>query len=102
MDMKVFNQTAATNPLGPAFKGVRPAQEAGGASDFLSMLKSQIAEVNDLQHEADAASSGLALGKVGIQEAMIAVQKADVSFRYMMQIRNKAIEAYREVMRMQF
>ena len=92
------------NPLGPNFRLVKPV---GGtpqseSGDFLGMLKRHIQEVDQLQQEADAASSGLALGKVGIQEAMISVQKADVSFRMLVQIRNKALEAYREVMRMQF
>jgi flagellar hook-basal body complex protein FliE len=94
--------TPQTNPLGPNFRQVRQVgsgPEAGG--DFLSFLQGKIKEVDLLQHEADAAASGLALGKVGIQEAMVAVQKADISFRLLMQVRNKAIEAYREVIHMQ-
>jgi flagellar hook-basal body complex protein FliE len=41
-------------------------------------------------------------GKAGIHETMIALQKADISLRLLLQIRNKAMDAYREVMRMQF
>ena len=95
---------AAANPLGKNFRLVRPATEAEQAKggDFLSYLKRQLGEVDRLQQEADAASAGLGLGKVGIQEAMIAVQKADVSFRLLVQVRNKALDAYREIMRMQF
>lgn len=93
---------ANANPLGPGFRQVRQVGASGSPeSDFLSFLKLKLHEVDNLQHEADAAAAGLALGKVGIQEAMIAVQKADISFRLLMQVRNKALEAYREVMHMQ-
>jgi flagellar hook-basal body complex protein FliE len=92
----------AAGALPPNFRLVRPVPERQSGQDFLSFLKARIGEVESLQHEADAAVSGLAVGKVGIQEAMIAVQKADISFRLLMQVRNKALEAYREVMRMQF
>jgi flagellar hook-basal body complex protein FliE len=92
----------AASPLGPNFRQVRRASGQEEGRDFLSLLKGQIEAVDLLQHEADAASAGLALGKVGIQEAMITVQKADIAFRLLVQVRNKAIEAYREVMHMQF
>ena len=97
--MKVNPQA---NLLGPSFRAVRPAKGPGGGQDFLSFLKGQISEVDRLQHEAAAAATGLALGKVGIQETMISIQKAGISFRLLVQVRNKAIEAYHEIMRMQF
>ena len=92
----------AASPLGPNFRQVRRVGGQEEGRDFLSLLKGQIEAVDLLQQEADAASAGLALGKVGIQEAMITVQKADIAFRLLVQVRNKAIEAYREVMHMQF
>lgn len=98
--MKINPQAAGALP--PNFRLVRPVPEGQGGQDFLSFLKRQLGGVEALQHEADAAVSGLAVGKLGIQEAMIAVQKAEVSFRLLMQVRNKALEAYREVMHMQF
>ncbi|MFH0810030.1 MAG: flagellar hook-basal body complex protein FliE [Pseudomonadota bacterium] len=89
------------NPFGPNFRSVRPVEDGAGEKDFLSYLNDQIQAVDQLQHEADAASSGMALGKLGIQETMIAVQKADISFRLLSTVRNKALEAYREIMHMQ-
>ncbi len=81
--------------------GVGKAKEnkLGG---FLDVLKSSIDEANRLQMEADKASNLLASGEaVDIHNTMIAVQKADVSFRLMMEVRNKIVEAYHEIMRMQ-
>ncbi len=100
--MKIPEQLQAGNPFGPNFKSVRPVGGEPGQKDFMTYLYDQLRAIDRCQHEADAASAGMALGKVGVQEAMIAVQKADISFRLLMQVRNKALEAYREVMRMQF
>ena len=70
--------------------------------DFNSHLKNALGEVNDLQQKADQAIQQLVgEGKGDLQETMIALEKADVSFRLMMQIRNKVLEAYQEIMRMQ-
>jgi flagellar hook-basal body complex protein FliE len=70
---------------------------------FGEVLKDSIEKVNALQLESDEAIKSFAKGESkDIHETMIAVQKADISFRMMMQIRNKIVEAYQEVMRMQF
>ena len=71
-------------------------------SDFNAHLKNAMGEVNELQQQAERAIQQLAgEGKGDLQETMIAIEKADVSFRLMMQIRNKVLEAYQEIMRMQ-
>ena len=70
---------------------------------FAAALKSSLSEVNAMQQKADAAVSALATGdsKVSLHETMIAMEQADVSFRMMMQVRNKIVEAYQEILRMQ-
>jgi len=79
----------------------KPASEPQ-KGDFGTHLKNAIGEVNDLQQKADQAIQQLVgEGKGDIQDTMIALEKADVSFRLMMQIRNKVLEAYQEIMRMQ-
>ncbi|HEN21118.1 MAG: flagellar hook-basal body complex protein FliE [Deltaproteobacteria bacterium] len=79
----------------------KPVQLEGGKS-FSEMLKNSIGEVNRLQEEADVAVKDLAAGKgKDIHETMIALEKASVSFQMMMQVRNKIIGAYEEIMRMQ-
>jgi flagellar hook-basal body complex protein FliE len=66
------------------------------------MLQTSIAEVNQLQNAADNSIEQLVAGRSrNLHETMIAMEKADISFRLMMEVRNKIIEAYNEVMRMQ-
>lgn len=85
-------------PEGPA-KSDAPKE---GAGSFASALKKSLTEVNDMQQKADAAITALASGeKVSLHETMIAMEQADVSFRMMMQVRNKIVEAYQEILRMQ-
>jgi len=70
--------------------------------DFLSTLNGFMTEVNKLQQESGESIERLASGDVSnIHDVMVAVEKASVSFELMMEIRNKVIEAYREVMRTQ-
>jgi flagellar hook-basal body complex protein FliE len=77
--------------------GTEPA-----SADFGQVLRDSLAEVNRLQQEADTAVESLATGKgLSLHETMIALEKADLSFRLMMQVRNKIVEAYREIMSMQ-
>jgi flagellar hook-basal body complex protein FliE len=78
-----------------------PAKE-GTKADFGAYLNKALGEVNELQQKADQAIQQLVgEGKGGLQDTMVALEKADVSFRLMMQIRNKVLEAYQEIMRMQ-
>ncbi len=72
--------------------------EKGG---FEEMLMESIEKVNILQKEADRSVEGLVTGRGDIHETMIAVEKADLTFNLMVQVRNKLISAYEEIMRMQ-
>ena len=80
-----------------------PSQQSGvpGTASFGQMLKGSLERVSQLQKEADASVTDLATGKqTDIHQTMIAVEKADVSFELLMQIRNKLISAYESIMRM--
>lgn len=69
---------------------------------FTNYLTDAISKVNDLEKTSDAYKTKLASGDLeNIHEAMIASQKAEVSLLFMMEIRNKVLDAYREIMRMQ-
>ncbi|HGE70313.1 TPA: flagellar hook-basal body complex protein FliE [Candidatus Poribacteria bacterium] len=69
---------------------------------FSKVLIESIEKVNELQKQADKAIDELAIGdSKDIVQTMIKMEKADISFRLMMQIRNKILQAYEEVMRMQ-
>ncbi|MGD9788633.1 MAG: flagellar hook-basal body complex protein FliE [Sulfuricellaceae bacterium] len=79
------------------------ASAASGGVDFASLLKSSIDEVNGAQQEASRLSKEFELGAPGanLQDVMVSLQKANVSFQTMVQVRNKLVSAYQEVMGMQ-
>jgi flagellar hook-basal body complex protein FliE len=84
-----------------SIKGPDKSENIKGGS-FADMLKDSVEKVNNLQLEADQASQDLMLGKdKNIHQVMIAVEKANLSFQLMMQVRNKIITAYEEIMRTQ-
>lgn len=88
--------SAASTPASAA------AKAAGGEKSFGEFLAESLDKVNDLQQGADAAVAQMAAGEgPGIQEAMIAIEKADVAFKLMMEVRQKILDAYQEVIRMQ-
>ena len=81
--------------------GVGSVAPSGGAS-FGEVMESAVASVNEAQKTAATKAGQMGAGKVPIDEAMITMEKADLSFRMMTQVRNKVVDAYREVMRMNF
>jgi len=89
------------NPIGPLqnapLGSVHGDNKAGGAS-FKDILIKSISDVNDLQLDAEKAINDLAVGKTeNISEVMAAVEKADLAFKNLMAVRNKIIDAYREI-----
>lgn len=69
---------------------------------FGSMLKDSINEVNRLQSDANKSIEKLQSNQsASIHETMIAMEKAGISFQTMLTVRNKALESYQEIMRMQ-
>ncbi|MES2527965.1 MAG: flagellar hook-basal body complex protein FliE [Bdellovibrionota bacterium] len=77
-------------------------EESGGAKSFGEMLSESIGKVNAMQTEANVAMEKLASGESqNLHETLLAVEKADIAFRTMNQVRTKVIDAYREIMKMQ-
>ncbi|MBK7258313.1 MAG: flagellar hook-basal body complex protein FliE [Ignavibacteriae bacterium] len=71
-------------------------------ASFGETLQRAITDVNSLQNEAGKAVDKMVTGEaVDLHEVMIAVEKARTSFDLLMEIRNKTMDAYREIMRMQ-
>lgn len=71
-------------------------------TSFSEVLKDSIQKVGELEKEADQEAVKLAkMETQDIHNTMIAIEKADLTFQLMMQVRNKIINAYEEVMRMQ-
>jgi flagellar hook-basal body complex protein FliE len=83
----------------PALPAAPGRAEAGRQADsFKDVLLRSIHEVNAMQQDADRAVEQLATGgEVTTAEVLTAVQKADIAFRMMMQIRNKVVQAYQEI-----
>jgi len=72
------------------------------SKSFAEMLSESIKKVETMQKNADKLTMDLATGKSeNIAETMIAVSKAEIAFQLMTQLRNKAINAYNEIMKMQ-
>ncbi len=79
----------------------KPLEKTSNTS-FKDLLKESIKEVDQVQKAAGKAVESLAVGKAeNIHETMIALEKAEISFKMMMEVRNKIVKAYEEVMRMQ-
>lgn len=80
----------------------RPVQETAGSTDFSSLLQQSIASVNDTQQRAGKMVEAFEMGapNVSLAEVMVETQKANVSFQAMLQVRNKLVEAYKDVMNM--
>ena len=92
-----------TNALGGA--GQKPAQslKVGETSgqEFKDLLMKSISEVNRMQDEAEKATTELVVGKTdNVAEVFTAVQKADLAFQTLLQIRNKLMDAYDEIKNM--
>jgi len=90
MAAQAQNKTTATNT------------EAGQA-EFADLLKQSVNKVNDTQMDAKRVSDAFQAGDPSVQvsEVMVALQKSNVSFQAMLQVRNKLVSAYQEIMNMQ-
>lgn len=77
--------------------------EHSGGSEFLDTLRNAVNQVKDLQSQADTQVASMLNGDgQDVHSAMIAVEKANLAFELMLQVRNKIVSAYQEVERMQF
>lgn len=75
-----------------------PQQEQG----FANLLKQVVKSVSDIQQEADKAARDFVTGDAeNIHDTMLALEKGDLSLRLLNQTKNKIVEAYQEIMRMQ-
>jgi flagellar hook-basal body complex protein FliE len=80
---------------------LQPAPSSG--SGFRDVLHSAIDDMQQLERQAETKVAGVIEGNgADVHSAMIAVEKADLSFQLMMQVRNKIVSAYEEISRMQF
>lgn len=100
-DMKMLRSQAIRDQVIPIEMGIgaeKPVQNR----DFSDLLKTAIDKVNDVQKESGRMKRAFEVGdpRVDITQVMIASQKSSIAFEAMKQVRNKVIEAYKEVMNM--
>ncbi len=94
------NSVNKINNLTDAIKNRNDTQKSSG--DFSAILKESLDEVNKLQKEGDKAMSDIATGSVkDLHQAAIAIDKAELSMKLMLEVRNKALNAYKELLRTQ-
>lgn len=90
-----LNPAVLTGAKLPGIGGVNPGQ---AEQTFKNVLLESLNQVNGMQQQADLAVQQLVTGgDVNPAEVLTTLQKADMSFRLMMQIRNKLVQAYQEV-----
>lgn len=106
MDTKGIDQmlsvlrTTAAQASGRTAEAQAPA---AGAPDFAQILQKSIEQVNQTQQQAEDMAAKFAAGdnSANLHEVMISLQKANISFQEMVQVRNKLVSAYNDVMNMQ-
>jgi flagellar hook-basal body complex protein FliE len=83
--------------------GISSAAKSPQAAPFSDLLTDAVGEVNALQDQAAGAVKGLMTGSgVDVHQVMIATEKASMAFELALAVRNKAVQAYQQVMSMQF
>jgi len=102
-EMNVNQLLAQMRGMAQAAQGSQASKpEQNDLPDFSSMLKNSIDKVNETQKASGALSTAFQQGdeSVALSEVMVAAQKASVSFQAMVQVRNKLISAYQDIMNM--
>lgn len=88
---------------GPLTLGDTPDSSSEGSNGFGGVLKNAINQVSDLQGSAETQVNTLMQGgNADMSKVMVSVEKADVAFQLMMQVRNKIVSAYQDIEKMQF
>ena len=98
MPSSIDKISSLTNPLNT--KTIEKIEATN--TDFSKILKDSIEEMNDIQVKGDRAMADIATGEVkDLHQAAIAINKAETNMKMMLEIRNKALSAYKEIARTQ-
>jgi flagellar hook-basal body complex protein FliE len=103
MDTRGIDQLLSQMNAAAAIAGGKSVPvPAEGAANFADALKGAIEQVNSAQQSADKMAVGYQTGQseANVQDVMIELQKASLSFQTMVQVRNKLVTAYQDVMNM--
>lgn len=98
--MNISSIASSLNPIG--LNATENKLEADPSKSFQNMLNQAISEVNDTQVKGYDAMENIATGKVtNLQQAVQRIEEAELSMKLALEVKNKALNAYKEVMRMQ-
>ena len=97
-----LNEEMVTLVMPAAGAGVRESSGEGTGMDFSAVIRRSLDQVNHAQQRASGLARDFEIGApdANLTEAMIAMQKASLSFQYTLQVRNKLVSAYQEIMNM--
>ena len=101
--VKMVGASALDKVAETAFGATGKTGSAATGGDFASMIQRSLAQVNGAQTQAESLSHQFQLGQndVSVEDAMISMQKANIGFQTTVQVRNKLVAAYNDVMNMQ-
>ncbi len=98
----LINKVSSATSTADLLKQKNDVASSTDGSDFAKHLKSALNEVNELQVEGEEAVADLATGQVkDLHQAALAINKAEINMKLMLEIRNKALSAYKELGRTQ-
>ena len=99
MAIDAITAKVITGVMPSASSGLAPS--AGESSEGFGAALSRLVNTVEQSHEAsNTAVNGMLTGQLDVHDAMIALQRADTTFQFGMQVRNKLVNAYHEIMRM--
>lgn len=100
--MMAINAVSSVNGMLPEIKLTDSGNSGQGTVSFRDMLLDAIYSVNQLQQESDSITEDFIAGRTdSIHDVMIAATKASLALDFMIEVRNKVLNAYEEIMRMQ-
>lgn len=100
---QVLAELRATSQLASGKAASAPDASAAGGVDFGQALKAALDQVNQTQQNAQNMAQNFSTGdpNVNLQDVMVNLQKANLSFQQMVQVRSRLVSAYQEIMNMQ-
>ena len=97
-----INSTSGIGSIIDAISSADKADESSGGESFANILSSALDNVAETESASDAGTAALLSGEdISIHEAVIATEKAELALELALQVRNKVVDAYKEIMQMQ-
>jgi flagellar hook-basal body complex protein FliE len=92
--------SSSATPIAPAAPGAKPAATEGASANFGDSLAKLVNSVETSDQAANTAVQGMIDGTGDVHDAMIALQRAELTLQLTVQVRNKLVQAYQDIMRM--